>query len=424
MRDFSHPVILMFISLNALTLGLSSCRDAQNSQSAIQASPAPSVTPSGDASPVAAVATPAALSELLQQSWDAYRRQFIQSDGRVIDLEQTADNRTVSEGQAYAMLRAVMIGDRATFDLTLNWAENNLQRKDANGKQIDNLWSWKWGRTPQGGWGIIDANFASDADVDAVTALIFAYRRWQDPAYLALARTKLKDLWNYSTLVGKNAAGKQVRYFLPGPTIAFQEGNLVTLNPSYLAPYAFRLFAQIDSEHDWLSLVDSSYEFLDAATEISNVRLPGDWVAIDRETGILTPLLSPPPGTSEYGFDAYRVWWRVGLDWDWFKEPRAKKFLEQRMTHLKQVWKTQKKLPARIDLQGNPIVDFESTAQYGMVYFAMKIIDPAIAREIEQQKIAPTYRNGYWDSNSAYYTHNLIWLGLVPSANLTALIRP
>ena len=113
--------------------------------------------------------------ELLAESWDSYRSRFIQRDGRVIDYQ--ASDRSTSEGQAYAMLRAVLIDDSATFTLTLNWGENNLQRQ-ANGKHTDSLWAWKWGRNADGNWGAIDSNFASDADIDAITALIFASRRW------------------------------------------------------------------------------------------------------------------------------------------------------------------------------------------------------------------------------------------------------
>lgn len=59
--------------------------------------------------------------ELLEQSWMIYRQQFIQEDGRVIDYE--ASDRSTSEGQAYAMLRAALIDDPSTFALTLDWAE-------------------------------------------------------------------------------------------------------------------------------------------------------------------------------------------------------------------------------------------------------------------------------------------------------------
>lgn len=65
--------------------------------------------------------------EILDESWKSYRQRFIQPDGRVIDWE--SDQRTTSEGQAYAMLRAVLANDPETFSRTLNWAEVNLARK-------------------------------------------------------------------------------------------------------------------------------------------------------------------------------------------------------------------------------------------------------------------------------------------------------
>jgi endoglucanase len=230
---------------------------------------------SSESTPVFVAALPKSTPnrELLAQSWETYRRRFIQGDGRVIDYE--AGDRSTSEGQAYAMLRAVLIDDPASFALTLNWGENNLQRQ-ANGKRTDKLWAWKWGRNAEGKWGAIDSNFASDGDIDAITALILASRRWNRPEYLDLAKAKLQDLWNLSIIVGHG--GKL--YLLPGPAAAFV-GNASTLylNPSYFAPYAFRLFAQVDPQHDWLSLVNTSYEVLEKSAPLSTVALPSDWVA-------------------------------------------------------------------------------------------------------------------------------------------------
>ncbi|NEQ68996.1 MAG: glycosyl hydrolase, partial [Symploca sp. SIO2D2] len=235
--------------------------------------------------------------ELLEESWAVYREEFIQEDGRVIDYE--AQDRSISEGQAYAMLRAVLMGDERTFVLTLDWAEKNLQRLDADGKRIDNLWAWKWGKKADGQWEPIDFNFASDADIDAATALIWAYRRWNKSEYLDLALIKLKDIWQYSTvMVGSNGKVKEddskgllnwgTRYLLPGPVEAFvPSSSTIHLNPSYFAPYAFRLFAQVDSNHDWLSLVKSSYEVLQKSTQASTVGLPSDWIALETKTGKL-----------------------------------------------------------------------------------------------------------------------------------------
>ncbi|MBG1258345.1 glycosyl hydrolase family 8 [Nostoc commune] len=346
--------------------------------------------------------------ELLAQSWDSYRQRFIQSDGRVIDYE--ASDRSTSEGQAYALLRAVLINDPTTFALTLNWSENNLQRQ-AGGKRTDSLWAWKWGRKEDGNWGVIDNNFASDADIDTITALILASRRWHQPEYLELAKLKLQDLWNLSTI--SKTQGK--RYLLPGPVAAFvPDASTVYLNPSYFAPYAFRIFAQVDPQHDWLSLVDSSYQVLEDSAKLSKVGLPSDWVALNTKTGQYQTLPASSTLKSLYSFDSYRVWWRLSLDAAWFNSPQAKSYLVTSTQHLQKLWSKQSSLPARIDLQGKPLVDYEATSQYAMLYAAMQVVEPAIAQELLVKKILPQYKQGIWGDQSAYYTQNLAWLGLLP----------
>ncbi|MBD1850233.1 glycosyl hydrolase family 8 [Leptolyngbya sp. FACHB-711] len=359
-------------------------------------------------------------SELLRQSWTAYKQRFIQADGRVIDRE--ANDRTVSEGQAYAMLRSVLANDPEMFALTLRWAEQNLQRRDGN-ELRDSLWAWKWGQNDQGEWGILDGNFASDADIDAATALILAARRWNRPEYLTLAQAKLKDIWNDSTIVvmpGGIRSGT-ARHLLPGPIASFQpQPNQVILNPSYAAPYAFRMFAQVDSERDWMSLVNSSYQLLEDSAALSAAKLPSDWVVLNLTTGAFEPVAEGSNLRSIYSFDAFRVWWRMALDAVWFEEPRAREYLRQHLSQLQQQWKSNRRIPARIDLAGNPIVSYEATSQYAMLYPAMRLIDPAMADEIRSQKLLPTYQNGIWDNDSAYYVQNLAWFGLFPNREVAA----
>ena len=362
--------------------------------------------------------------KLLEESWAVYREQFIQEDGRVIDYE--AQDRSVSEGQAYAMLRAVLMNDERTFVLTLDWAEKNLQRLGADGKRIDNLWAWKWGQKEGGKWEPIDFNFASDADIDAATALILAYRRWHRPEYLDLALIKLQDIWQYSTVVvGANGKVKDngksglfqlsTRYLLPGPVEAFvPSSSTIHLNPSYFAPYAFRLFAQVDSNHDWLSLVKSSYEVLEKSAETSVVGLPSDWIALETKTGDFQPLPPESPIKSVYSFDAYRVWWRIAWDAAWFDAPEAQQYLTTATKHLQQLWESSAFIPARIDLQGQATVKYDATSQYAMLYPAFRLIKPELAEQMLQKKILPQYHQGVWDDKSAYYTQNLAWLGIMP----------
>jgi hypothetical protein len=76
-------------------------------------------------------------------------------------------------------------------------------------------------------------------------------------------------------------------------------------------------------------LVDTSYEVLDASIDS-----PLDKILrlTFRQIGYLwnkkTGQLNAPPKqilTTDMSFDGMRVPWRIALDWQWFKEPRAKR---------------------------------------------------------------------------------------------------
>ncbi|MEM9006012.1 MAG: glycosyl hydrolase family 8 [Cyanobacteria bacterium P01_F01_bin.86] len=372
--------------------------------------------------PPASLASSPAISEteaqaILAESWEAYTQRFIQGDGRVIDFE--AGDRTVSEGQAYAMLRAVLIDDPETFDRTLAWAESNLRRRQGD-QVLDQLWGWEWGQQATGQWGLIDPNFASDADIDAAFALILAARRWQRPDYLDLARTKLVDLWDDSTVVVR---GK--RYLLPGPATAFQSETHVYLNPSYLAPYAFRVFAEVDRDRDWMQLVESSYKILEKSASLSALELPGDWVALNLTSGEFEPIPSDSDSElkNQYGFDAYRVWWRIAWDEALFDAAPARKYLRDHLESLEALWRSDGTIPAEFDFQGQPLANYDTIAQYAMLYAGWQVVNPAIAADIYQQRIAPQYEAGIWDNQSAYYSQNLVWLALFPTKSIQTLLQ-
>jgi endoglucanase len=412
--------LLRAVSAVAILFSLAGCikiSSTEQRETPVQPSPPKKGVPSAASAPSLPEST--ANRELLEQSWVIYRQQFIQEDGRVIDYQ--ASDRSTSEGQAYAMLRAALIDDPVTFGLTLDWAEKNLKRLDAKGKPIDQLWAWKWGKD-KGKWGPIDKNFASDADIDAITALIIASRRWNRPEYLEIARTKLRDLWNFSTIAGSG----DKRYLLPGPVEAFvPTPSTLYLNPSYFAPYAFRIFAQVDPDRKWLSLVESSYQVLEQSSKTSTVGLPSDWIALDTKTGRFAPVPPTSKLESVYSFDAYRVWWRVAWDAEWFKAPEAERYLRTGTKYLQAQWRSSERLPARISLQGKSTVNYEATSQYAMLYPALRLIDPEMAEQQLEKKLLPRYKQGIWDDESAYYTQNLAWIGLLPPTVIKPeLIKP
>src|SRR3979490_3600257 len=80
--------------------------------------------------------------------WQEFKRLYLSEDGRVIDAS-TPQAITVSEGQAYAMLFALIADDPATFAKILRWTQDNM----AGGGLAGSLTAWELGRGAEGQWG-------------------------------------------------------------------------------------------------------------------------------------------------------------------------------------------------------------------------------------------------------------------------------
>jgi len=333
-------------------------------------------------------------SAILTESWRAYVSHFIQKDGRVIDHK--GGGVSTSEGQAYAMLRAVWMRDRSTFDKTYRWALDNLN----SGIRNDHLWAWKWGKTPQGRWQVLDKAFASDADQDVALALILAANSWNEPRYLSEARPVLKDLWDLGT---RTVAGRP--YLLAGDSLC--QSHECKLNPSYAAPYAYRIFSQYDESRNWRELVDSSYSLLDAASGLTKTHLPPDWVVLDVRTGSIR---LGNDKDSRFSYDAFRVFWRIALDSRLSSEPRAEKYLRGASSWLIQEWQKRGKLPAVVAKDGRDLANYESPEMLAGVMPALQNLNSEIASAIEG-RLRANFRNGIWFDRQSYYIQNWAWFG-------------
>lgn len=220
-----------------------------------------------------------------------------------------------SEAQAYAMLRAVWLDDRAGFDAAWAWAETELLNADG-------LPGWRWRDGA-----MEDANSAADADTDMALALLMAGRRWDDPALRDAGVTMARAIWAHDVAIVGGRPYLSAGSWAP-------EAEVVAINPSYFAPYAYRVFAAADPAHDWLGLVDTSYELLfeSAGAPLGAARsagLPPDWVGLNRATGALEPLASSDADLTRYAYDAPRVFWRAALDARWSGDGRATALLQQ-----------------------------------------------------------------------------------------------
>lgn len=336
---------------------------------------------------------------LLKANWEGYKATFIQADGRVIDYN---GNITTSEGQSYAMLRAFWLRDKATFDKVYKWSKDNLQIPRG-----DHLFSWKWGQRADHTWGALDKTSASDADQDIALALLLAYKEWKDPAYLEDAKLILNDIWDRLTVnlpIG--------RVLLPGDWP--QKGRDYQINPSYFSPYAYRVFTEMDPEHDWTVLIDSSYEILSRAIAQTETHLPPDWVMLSSDNDEVGLYQEAADDRSDFGYEAIRIYWRVGMDSLLNPlEKRATAFLKT-SNMLPRYWKIRKDVPISITWDGivrHP--ELRSGAVYGAILPSLYVQDRGLATEVAVKKILPNLKpGGQWNTKNDYYSQNWLWCGL------------
>ncbi|MGH2776364.1 MAG: glycosyl hydrolase family 8 [Actinomycetota bacterium] len=231
-------------------------------------------------------------TERARVSADHFLDVYMDGDGRVERVDQGGD--TVSEGQAYAMLLAAGIGDRARFDRAWSWTRENLQREDA-------LLAWRWSEGA-----VQDSESATDADLDAARALLVAADRFDEREYLAEGLRIGDAILDHATVrVGDRLV------LVAGPWA--RETAPYFINPSYFAPRTFALLERASGDERWGDLADSSRDIIRRFTE--RAALVPDWAVLTTSDEVYA---SPPPGEHDgeatYGFDAQRTYVRFAED--------------------------------------------------------------------------------------------------------------
>jgi cellulose synthase (UDP-forming) len=227
------------------------------------------------------------LSEKAHSAAEHFMTRYVERDGRVVRRDQGGD--TVSEGQAYAMLLAVALDDRARFASVWGWTQAHLQRHDQ-------LLAYRWA-----GGRVVGAQAAADADLDAARALVLAGRRFGDGGYtragVELSRAVLAretaDVAGAPVLV----AGAWAR--TPPPVV----------NPSYFSPRAYADLDHAGSDSRWPALAATSRALV-ASTVANGRRLPPDWARVPvglAAEGIVGPAATASLAPGRSGLDAARV---------------------------------------------------------------------------------------------------------------------
>jgi cellulose synthase (UDP-forming) len=325
----------------------------------------------------------------LSALWSLYRYTHVR-EGRVVALDE--GGITTSEGQAYAMLRAVWADDRRSFEEVWRWTRENLQIRG------DRLLAWKWKGA------VLDKNAATDADQDVALALILASRRFRERRWLEDARALLADVWKHEVIV---AGGR------PVPTAgnwAVTE-RFPTVHVAYLAPYAYEVFAQVDPAHPWKDLVRSSYEILRFLFVEQRLALPPEIVYVDPRTGKI--LLERPggPGPAPFGYDAVPIYWRVALDARWFGRGAEADLRDRMLAFPREAFRAEGRLRERYTTQGRPLSQLDGLPHLATVEALAHVQDRELADLLRSEKLDRLFERALAGEETPYYLHNWLWFG-------------
>jgi endo-1,4-beta-D-glucanase Y len=228
-----------------------------------------------------------------------------------------------SEGIAYGMILAAAMDDQSVFDSLWKYEQLFLDGNGLMNWEIDPTGS---GPTSEG------TGAATDADEDMAFALLWADERWGGQgsigeSYQAAAVKLIDDIWQFEVDPSRGDA------LAPGD----QFGGASVVNISYFAPAYYRLFGKATGKvTDWNSVVETSYTILAAALNAAN----------KNATNGLVPAWSTPAGVPQapnaslptnYQLDSCRTPFRIGQDFCWYGEARAKSYLAKVSAFYQQV---------------------------------------------------------------------------------------
>ncbi|MEM6851568.1 MAG: glycosyl hydrolase family 8, partial [Pseudomonadota bacterium] len=221
------------------------------------------------------------------ESWAAYKRKFLESDGRIIDTNEGSPSHT--EGQGSAMLFAVTADDRATFDQLWRWTQRNLQ-------QPHGLFAWRY--LPDARPNVADKNNATDGDLMIAWALLRAAEQWDE-----------KDYRTSASLIVRGMERRLVRrlgeraVLLPGAYAFEKEGGAI-VNLSYFLFPAYERAKSVGDAELWAELYEDAAALV-AEARLGDHDLPSAWMFVTNEGALV-----PGPGPNylpRFGYDAIRI---------------------------------------------------------------------------------------------------------------------
>lgn len=262
--------------------------------------------------------SPAGLDHtLVRAAYDAWKTATVTADGaggflRVRKPDSgTVIGSTVSEGIGYGMILAAYFAERDVFDGLWGYAQLYLNDHGLMDWEID----------PSGA--VIGTGAATDGDEDIAWALLMASRQWGEPAgadaYHLAAVQMIENILAFEVDLTRRSMLK------PGDAW----GAVDVTNPSYFAPAYFRVFGAVTGkEAEWNAVIDENYAILERSLNATSGNATNGLVPAWCDSAG-TPVEAYAGAPLHFQNDSTRTPFRVGQDYCWFGEPRAKAYLDK-----------------------------------------------------------------------------------------------
>jgi endo-1,4-beta-D-glucanase Y len=246
-----------------------------------------------------------------RDAYAAFRDDFFVDcgGGKTRVASAVGSEETFSEGMGYGMLMVAYLEPDATGPALLR------QMLDFVSSKLDDqgLMHWKVGCDAV--WG---ENAATDGDLDYALALIQAEKRWPGNGFGSAARVFLDAILASET----DDCGLK-----PGDVWG---GCNAEANPSYAALGYLDVFRCFTQNAAWESVRANTMQ-RQLAYWSAHYALPPDWVLVD--TGSESGRFS----RGNYGYDATRVPWRLGVDYVWHGKADTQAQLQKLIGRIVQV---------------------------------------------------------------------------------------
>lgn len=117
--------------------------------------------------------------------------------------------------------------------------------------------------------------------------------------------------------------------------------------------------------------------------------------------------------TTNFGYDAIRIPWRISLDWHWYGEERAKKMLDS-LSFFSKEWEDKGSIGSVYGHDGSIVTSTEAPAVYGGLIGYFMVSDSKNAKNIYEQRLEVLYNpdTNSWKNVLGYYDDNWTWFGI------------